>query len=153
MPTEFIMIRYFEESLKLSIKAEIDQDNSQLIDYKKLVAKAVRAKTKLGLQASFYIRKTDLNYLWGSWLAHITVYKVQTQGAVKDYCRDDSKACKANASTQEFKPSNKARKDKKKSIIETKGIPENPKILLSRSLKSTRPRSMGVDKVGRTKKT
>lgn len=46
---EFTMVKYFEEGLKLSIKAEIDQDNTRLVNYKELVAKAVRAKAKAGL--------------------------------------------------------------------------------------------------------
>ena len=49
IPTKSTMVRYFEESLKSSIKAEIDQDNTQLVDYKELVVKTVRAKTKAGL--------------------------------------------------------------------------------------------------------
>ena len=62
-PTEVIMIWYFEEGLKPSIKAKIDQDNSQLINYKELVSKVVKAKAKTGLQPSSYMRETDLNYL------------------------------------------------------------------------------------------
>ena len=58
-PTESFMGRYFEEGLEPSIKAEIDQDATHLNDYEKLVAKAVKAKTKAGLQPSSYIRKTD----------------------------------------------------------------------------------------------
>ena len=54
-PTKSTMVRYFEEDLKPSIKAEIDQDNPQLVDYKELVAKAIMAKAKSGLQPSFYI--------------------------------------------------------------------------------------------------
>ena len=55
------MVRYFEKSLKPSIKAEMDQDDFQLIDYEELVAKAERAKTKAGLRPSFYMRETDLS--------------------------------------------------------------------------------------------
>ena len=57
------IVRYFEEGLKPSIKAEIDQDNSQLVDYEKLVVKAVKAKTKAGLCLSSYMQKTDLSCL------------------------------------------------------------------------------------------
>ena len=49
------MVRYFEEGLKPSIKAEIDQDATYLDDYKVLVAKAVRAEAQAGLQPSFYM--------------------------------------------------------------------------------------------------
>ena len=93
------MVRYFEEGLKLSIKAEIDQDNSQLIDYEGLVAKAVRAEAKAGLRLSFYVRETDLSCLRGNWPAHTIAHKVQTQGAGKDHCGNDSKAYKGSAST------------------------------------------------------
>ena len=53
------MVRYFKERLKLCIKAEMDQDASFLDDYEELVAKAVRAKVKAGLQPSFYVREID----------------------------------------------------------------------------------------------
>ena len=53
--TKFIIVRYFEKSLKPSIKAEMDQNATQLVNNKKLVAKAVKAKTKAGLQLCSYI--------------------------------------------------------------------------------------------------
>ena len=116
-PTEVTMVRYFEEDLKPSIKAEMDQDNSQLIDYEGLVAKAVRAEAKAGLRPSFYVRETDLSCLRGNRPAHTTAHKVQTQGAVNR--GDDSKTSKGPASTPTSastnpEPSEKARKDKKK---------------------------------------
>ena len=77
-PTEVTMVRYFEEGLKQSIKVEMDQDNSQLIDYEELVAKMVRAEAKAGLRPSSYVRKPDLNCLRGNRPAHITAHKVQT---------------------------------------------------------------------------
>ena len=46
---ESTIVRYFEEGLKLSIKAEINQDATQLNNYKELIAKAVRAKAKTDL--------------------------------------------------------------------------------------------------------
>ena len=49
------MVRYFEEDLKPSSKAEMDQDASHLDDYKELVAKAVRVETKTGLRPRSYI--------------------------------------------------------------------------------------------------
>ena len=73
---EVIMVKYFEEDLKPSIKAKMDQKNSQLIDYEELVAKAVRAKAKAGLRPSFYMRETDLSCLWVNRPVHTTAYKV-----------------------------------------------------------------------------
>ena len=113
------MVRYFEEGLKPSIKAKIDQDDSQLIDYEELVVKAVRAEAKAGLHPSFYVRETDLSCLQGNRPPHTTAHKVQTQGAVKNHCRDDFKTSKGStsslaASTQDSELSNKGKKDKKK---------------------------------------
>ena len=48
-PTESTMVRYFEEGLKPSIKAKMDQDATYLDNYEELVVKAVRAKAKAGL--------------------------------------------------------------------------------------------------------
>ena len=132
-PTEVTMVRYFEEGLKPSIKAEIEQDNSQLIDYEELVLKAVRVEAKAGLCPSSYVRKTDLDCLRGNQSAHTTVHKVQIKGAGKDYRGDDSKASKgsthtpASASTQDSKPSDKARKDKKKKYYQDKRDSKEPK--------------------------
>ena len=53
------MVRYFEESLKLSIKAKMDQNNSQLIDYEELIAKMVRVEAKAGLHLRSYVRETS----------------------------------------------------------------------------------------------
>ena len=49
------MVRYFEEGLKPSIKAKKDQEYSQLVDYKKLVAKGVKVEAKTGLRPRFQI--------------------------------------------------------------------------------------------------
>ena len=58
-PTESTIVRYFEEGLKPSIKAEIDQDASHLNDYEELVAKTVRTEAKAGLRPSSYVQETD----------------------------------------------------------------------------------------------
>ena len=56
---ESTIVRYFEEGLKPSIKAEIDQDASYLDNYEELVAKVIRVEAKAGLQPSSYVQKTD----------------------------------------------------------------------------------------------
>ena len=108
------MVRYFERGLKPSIKAEIDQNNIQLVDYEELVAKTIRVEAKAGLRPSFYLRKTNENHLQGNRPVYTTVYKVQMQGTMN--WTDDSKATKApvSASTQDSEPFNEARKYKKK---------------------------------------
>ena len=49
------MVRYFEEGLKPFLKAEIEKDATYLDNYEELIAKAVRAEAKAGLQPSFYV--------------------------------------------------------------------------------------------------
>ena len=143
--TELIIVRYFENRLKSSIKAEIDQDATYLDYYEELVAKAVKVEAKAGLQPSFYMRETDLQVLRRSQSAHTTAHKVQTQGVVN--CGDKSKV-KSPASTpaQDFEPSNKARKDKKKKYYRDKRD--------SREFKDSTTLAFGVNaaKVGGKKK-
>ena len=91
-PTESTIVRYFEEGLKPSIKAEIYLDVTYLDDYEELVSKAVRAETKAGLQPSSYVREANLQVFRGSRLTHTAAHKVHTQGAVTR--GDDSKASK-----------------------------------------------------------
>ena len=109
--TESSMVRNFEEGLKPSIKAEMDQNATHLNNYKELVAKAVRAEAKASLWSRSYIRETNQQVLWVNRPAHTTAHKVQTQEATKDHCGDESKA-KAfeSAFTQDSKPSDKAKK-------------------------------------------
>ena len=70
------MVRYFEEDLKPSIKAEMDQKASHLVDYKELVAKAVRAEVKAGLRPSFYVQETDQQVTQRNRPVHTNAYKI-----------------------------------------------------------------------------
>ena len=54
----------------------MDQDVSHLDDYEELVAKAVGAKAKAGLQPNFYVQKTNQQIPQENWPAHITAHKV-----------------------------------------------------------------------------
>ena len=58
--TESTMVRYFEESLKLSIKTEMDQNATYLDNFEELVAKAMRVKAKAGLWPSSSMWETDI---------------------------------------------------------------------------------------------
>ena len=73
---EVTLIRYFEEGLKPFIKAKMDQNNSKLVDYEKLIAKAIKVKAKTGLWLRFYMQEIDLNYLQGNQPAHTIAHKV-----------------------------------------------------------------------------
>ena len=109
------MVRYFKKGSKPSFKAEIDQDASHLNNYEELVAKAVRANAKTGLQPSCYVQETNQQISQENWRVYTTAYKIQTQKAIKDFCGDESKAkASVPTSTQDSEPSNNTRKDKKK---------------------------------------
>ena len=126
-PTESTMVRYFEDGLKPFIKAEMDQDATHLNDYEELVAKAVRAEAKVSLQPSAYIRETDQQVLRGNRPTHTIVNKVQTQGAMKDHCGDKPKVKTSEpASTQDFEPSDKARRGRKRRQHKDKRDSTNP---------------------------
>ena len=75
-PTESTIVRYFEEGLKHSIKAKIDQDTTHLDNYEELVAKAVRAEAKAGLRPSSYVQETDIQVLQENQPAYTTTHKV-----------------------------------------------------------------------------
>lgn len=92
---EFTMIKYFEKGLKPSVKAEIDQNTTQLDNYKVLVAKAVKIEAKANLRPSSYIQKTNQNCLQGNHLAYTIAHKVQTQKIIKDYYSNKFKVFKA----------------------------------------------------------
>ena len=69
-------VRYFEENLKPSIKAVIDENATHLNNYEELVVKAVRAKAKAGPQPSFYIWEIDIQVLRRNQPTYTTTYKV-----------------------------------------------------------------------------
>ena len=73
---KFVIVTYFKKGLKQSIKAKIDENATLLDDYKELVAKAVRAKIKVGLQSSFYIWETNQQVLRESQPTYTTAYQV-----------------------------------------------------------------------------
>ena len=120
------MVKYFKEDLKPSIKAEMDQDDSQLVDYEELVAKGVRAEAKASLRPSSYVLETDLSCLRGNRPPHNTAHKVQTQGVVT---RGDESKAKASVSApaQDSEPSNKSRRDKNKKHYREKKDSKKPK--------------------------
>lgn len=47
--TESIIVRYFKEDLKPSIKDEMDQNATHLDNYEEQIVKVVRVKAKVGL--------------------------------------------------------------------------------------------------------
>lgn len=118
------MVRYFKESLKPSIKVEINQDATQLDTYEKLVAKVVKAKAKAGMQPGLYIQETDLNCPQKNQLGHTMAHKIQTQGFSKDHTLKNNRLKKPKAfafGSKQPESSKKAWKKKKKKWRKKKG--------------------------------
>lgn len=114
VPTESIMIRYFEEGLKLFIKVKMDQDATHLDIYKELVAKAVKTKTKVGMQPSLYIQETNLNCPWENQSAYATAHKVQTKGFSKDSHKDNQTGEPKGFNSQHSNNAEESKKEKDK---------------------------------------
>ena len=126
VPMESIIIKYFEKGPKPSIKVKIDQNANHLDDYEELVAKAIKAKAKVGLRPSSYVQEADLQVFWESWPTLIITHKVQTQGAVT--CGDESRTkVLAITPAQDSEPSDKSRKNKKKKQHRDKKDSREPK--------------------------
>ncbi len=60
------MIRYFREGLKPSIRAEIEQHDSELDSFQELVEKAKNAEAKAVFRPRVYARDTDQYCLRGN---------------------------------------------------------------------------------------
>ena len=74
---EGIMIWYFWEGLRPSVRIKIDQRGRELDSFKELVKNIVDAETKAALRPHSYARKTDQHYLRGS---RPSAAKSSTQG-------------------------------------------------------------------------
>ncbi len=58
-PNEITFIRYFQEGLRPSIRAQLDHRGRDLDGWEEVVEKAGDAKTKANLQLPFYVRDID----------------------------------------------------------------------------------------------
>ena len=75
------MICYFWESLKPSIKVEMEQQNQESINFEEMVQRAVNMESKVGLRSSTMIRDSDTHFYRSYRLSYNTFLKVQTQGS------------------------------------------------------------------------
>ena len=84
------MICFFQESLKPSIKVEIEQQDRESINFEEMVQKAVNAEAKAGLRSSTIVRKSDVCCPRSHRPSHNTSSKMQTQGSShKDSSRSE----------------------------------------------------------------
>ena len=74
------MICYFRESLKASIKVEIEQHDQEFMNFEEMMQKAVNVEAKAGLKSSTIVQESDARYPRSHRLSHNTFSKVQTQG-------------------------------------------------------------------------
>ena len=76
------MICYFQESLKPSIKVEMEQQNRASTSFKEIVQRAINAEVKAGLRSSTMVWDLDARCPRGHRSSHNTSSKVQTQGTI-----------------------------------------------------------------------
>ena len=74
------MICYFRESLKPSIKVEIEQQDRESMDFEEMMQRAVNVEAKAGLNSSTIVRESDAHCPRGHHPSHKISSKVQTQG-------------------------------------------------------------------------
>ena len=75
--TKLTMLRYFRESLKSSVLAELEYWDLELESFDQMVKKIVDIKAKLALRPPSSTKKIDQNCLRGNWLANSAVTKSQ----------------------------------------------------------------------------
>ncbi len=61
-PNETTPIRYFQEGLRPSIRAQLDHQRRDLDGWEEVVEKAGDAEAKANLQPPFYIRDINVRY-------------------------------------------------------------------------------------------
>lgn len=72
------IICYFYESFKLSIKVKLEQQDQISTIFEEIVQKAINAKVKAKLRASFIVRDIDFYYYRCHCSSYNTLAKVQT---------------------------------------------------------------------------
>ena len=125
---ESIIICYFWESLKPSIKFEIEQQDRASTSFKEMVQRAVNAKAKTGLRSSIMVRDADSHCSRGHCPSQNTSTKVQTQGSTAKESKPeesrpkDSKPAdgKTPAPPCTNEPGKTSRQDKKKKYLKKK---------------------------------
>ena len=80
---ESTMLRYFQEGLRLSILAELQNEDHELENFLQIVMKAVAAKAKANIRSRAITKDIDQHCLWGSQSANSTAAKNQGQ-SIKD---------------------------------------------------------------------
>ena len=80
-PNELIMICYFREGLKLSIKVEMEQQDQESTNFEEIVQSAANAEVKASLRSSTMVRDLDIRYSRSHRPSYNTFSKVQTQSS------------------------------------------------------------------------
>ena len=127
-PNESIMIHYFQDGFKPSIKVEIEQEDRASTSFKEMVERAVNAKAKADLRSSIMLRDADSHCSRNYRPSQNTSIKVQTQSSTikkskpKESGPKDSKPAdrKTPAPSHTNEPRNTSRQDKKKVYLKKK---------------------------------
>lgn len=83
-PKESDLIRYFQEALKPSIKAEMENQADEYEDWDELVRKTVTAEAKAALRPASYIREMDQHRSRGNRLISTTNTSKNPGSTLKD---------------------------------------------------------------------
>ena len=114
-PTEPTMLRYFQEGLRPSILAELQNEDHELENFLQIVKKAVAAKAKANLRLRATTKDMDQHCPRGSRSANSTAAKNQSQ-SIKDPQEEEPKIRAPESTTPRSsnpESSAKARREKK----------------------------------------
>ena len=90
MLNKLIMICYFWESLKPSIKVEIGQQDRESINFEEMVQKAINAEAKASLKSTIMIQDSEICCFQGYCSSNNIAPKMQTQETTaKDFFRSE----------------------------------------------------------------
>ena len=78
---ELIMICYFREDFKPSIKVKMKKKDRESMNVEEMVQKAVKAEAKMGLRSCTIVRNSNIRDLRDHHLSHNTFLKMQIQRA------------------------------------------------------------------------
>ncbi len=109
-----ILIRYFREGLRPSIRAQLDHQGQDLDGWEEVVEKAGDAEAKANLQPPFYVRNIDAKYPKG----HLPSTKKDKEDTYQEpqneASKDKDKTKSHNSSTSANQPQTQApKKDKR----------------------------------------
>ena len=110
-PQEPTMIKYFQEGLKPSIRAEMEQHGRKLDSFEDTIQKAVDAEAKTALRPCSTTRETDQYCFQGTRPANLTAAK--SQGSLMKDPRVEEPKARTKKTTSSYHPESTEFSDRK----------------------------------------